>query len=179
MNYAFPSFQFYSSDPINMSHWCVSIGVQVFQFLYICKTMKVIDVSAMIHKILIVSVPPPYKLHWLLNSKRWLRLAPAILLWKGRKYWALGWCGTCNFGFGTYSLEYYSKAFVWFMYMKLQSLLYIILIWLHICDTALYRGTFLLSISQNSALNLDGDWLNIQILIGLSSYSISSIILSF
>jgi len=40
--------------------------------------------------------------------------------------------------------------------MKLQNLLYIILIRLHICDAAHYRGTFLLSISQNSVCILDG-----------------------
>jgi len=111
---------------------------------------KIIDVYALIHKNLTVSVPPPYKLHWILNRKRWPRLVPALLLWKGRKYWASGWCDTGNFGFSTYFLEYYSKAFVWFMYEKLKNLWFIIPIQLRNCDTAHWRGTFLLSMSQNS-----------------------------
>jgi len=87
-----------------MFYLCVSIDLQVFQFLYICKAMKIIDVYALIHKILTIFVPPPYKLHWILSSRRSPRLVPAFLFWKGSKYWALGWCGTGSFVYGTYFL---------------------------------------------------------------------------
>jgi hypothetical protein len=45
--------------------------------------MKVIDIYALIHKILTIYVPPPYKLHWILSSRRSPRLVRYSFCEKG------------------------------------------------------------------------------------------------